>query len=31
MESRDWPAARATLLGGFRLLAGDDQVPVTGV
>ncbi|WP_066939419.1 AfsR/SARP family transcriptional regulator [Microtetraspora fusca] len=30
MESNDWSALRITLLGGFRLLAGGDQVAVSG-
>ncbi|WP_067183590.1 AfsR/SARP family transcriptional regulator [Microtetraspora niveoalba] len=30
MESHDWGALRITLLGGFRLLAGGDQVAVSG-
>ncbi|MGI5486838.1 AfsR/SARP family transcriptional regulator [Microtetraspora malaysiensis] len=30
MESNDWGALRITLLGGFRLLAGGDQVAVSG-
>ncbi|MFI6802325.1 AfsR/SARP family transcriptional regulator [Streptosporangium canum] len=30
MESSDHPSLQVTLLGGFRLLAGDDQVAVSG-
>ncbi|ACZ85073.1 AfsR/SARP family transcriptional regulator [Streptosporangium roseum] len=30
MESSDHPPLRVTLLGGFRLLAGDDRVAVSG-
>jgi DNA-binding SARP family transcriptional activator len=30
MESGDRPALRVDLLGGFRLLAGEEQVPVSG-
>jgi DNA-binding SARP family transcriptional activator len=30
MESGDRPAMRVDVLGGFRLLAGHEQVPVSG-